>query len=213
MGPRTDNSSGDQCGIYFVPPLQPNWSIYFSIPFLFSPYFPPYFPLLFFPLTADDTTNCILNWDIWYCFNSSSFYWILLYNLVANLPEPREFREAWFINPTYWQININACLSPVSFPFSNSSFWTRLQGAFPARLKKVFIVGAPMWFRVPYSIISLLLKEKLRERVSRRRLDVWCLVIINLHTVELARTAIFHVLTCHFCSKREQQGDTVWCSD
>lgn len=23
-----------------------------------------------------------------------------------------------------------------------------------------------MWFRVPYSIISLLLKEKLRERVS-----------------------------------------------
>lgn len=42
----------------------------------------------------------------------------------------------------------------------------RPQGAFPARLKKVFIVGAPMWFRVPYSIISLLLKEKLRERVS-----------------------------------------------
>ncbi|NWJ04713.1 PTN9 phosphatase, partial [Crypturellus undulatus] len=40
------------------------------------------------------------------------------------------------------------------------------QGAFPARLKKVFIVGAPMWFRVPYSIISLLLKEKLRERVQ-----------------------------------------------
>lgn len=43
---------------------------------------------------------------------------------------------------------------------------SRPQGAFPARLKKVFIVGAPMWFRVPYSIISLLLKEKLRERVS-----------------------------------------------
>ncbi|XP_028922195.1 tyrosine-protein phosphatase non-receptor type 9 [Ornithorhynchus anatinus] len=41
-----------------------------------------------------------------------------------------------------------------------------LKGAFPARLKKVLIVGAPMWFRVPYSIISLLLKEKLRERVQ-----------------------------------------------
>ncbi|XP_068814643.1 tyrosine-protein phosphatase non-receptor type 9 isoform X2 [Struthio camelus] len=41
-----------------------------------------------------------------------------------------------------------------------------LKGAFPARLKKVFIVGAPVWFRVPYSIISLLLKEKLRERVQ-----------------------------------------------
>uniref|UniRef100_A0AAY4CXM4 Tyrosine-protein phosphatase non-receptor type 9 n=1 Tax=Denticeps clupeoides TaxID=299321 RepID=A0AAY4CXM4_9TELE len=41
-----------------------------------------------------------------------------------------------------------------------------LKGAFPARLKKVFIVGAPVWFRVPYNLLSLLLKEKLRERVS-----------------------------------------------
>lgn len=47
------------------------------------------------------------------------------------------------------------------------------QGAFPARLKKVFIVGAPMWFRVPYSIISLLLKEKLRERVSVGAAGSW----------------------------------------
>lgn len=41
------------------------------------------------------------------------------------------------------------------------------QGAFPARLKKVLIVGAPVWFRVPYNLLSLLLKEKLRERVNR----------------------------------------------
>uniref|UniRef100_A0A673KCC2 protein-tyrosine-phosphatase n=1 Tax=Sinocyclocheilus rhinocerous TaxID=307959 RepID=A0A673KCC2_9TELE len=41
-----------------------------------------------------------------------------------------------------------------------------LQGAFPARLKKVLIVGAPVWFRVPYNLLSLLLKEKLRERVQ-----------------------------------------------
>uniref|UniRef100_A0AAY4CV66 Tyrosine-protein phosphatase non-receptor type 9 n=1 Tax=Denticeps clupeoides TaxID=299321 RepID=A0AAY4CV66_9TELE len=41
-----------------------------------------------------------------------------------------------------------------------------LKGAFPARLKKVFIVGAPVWFRVPYNLLSLLLKEKLRERVQ-----------------------------------------------
>lgn len=40
------------------------------------------------------------------------------------------------------------------------------QGAFPARLKKVLIVGAPVWFRVPYNLLSLLLKEKLRERVN-----------------------------------------------
>ncbi|XP_012386444.1 tyrosine-protein phosphatase non-receptor type 9 isoform X3 [Dasypus novemcinctus] len=41
-----------------------------------------------------------------------------------------------------------------------------LKGAFPARLKKVLIVGAPIWFRVPYSIISLLLKDKVRERIQ-----------------------------------------------
>uniref|UniRef100_A0A8C2J3E1 Tyrosine-protein phosphatase non-receptor type 9 n=1 Tax=Cyprinus carpio TaxID=7962 RepID=A0A8C2J3E1_CYPCA len=41
-----------------------------------------------------------------------------------------------------------------------------LKGAFPARLKKVLIVGAPVWFRVPYNLLSLLLKEKLRERVG-----------------------------------------------
>ncbi|XP_074153041.1 LOW QUALITY PROTEIN: tyrosine-protein phosphatase non-receptor type 9 [Sminthopsis crassicaudata] len=44
-----------------------------------------------------------------------------------------------------------------------------LKGAFPARLKKVLIVGAPMWFRVPYSIISILLKDKVRERIQIMR--------------------------------------------
>ncbi|KAK2103417.1 Tyrosine-protein phosphatase non-receptor type 9, partial [Saguinus oedipus] len=43
-----------------------------------------------------------------------------------------------------------------------------LKGAFPARLKKVLIVGAPIWFRVPYSIISLLLKDKVRERWPKK---------------------------------------------
>uniref|UniRef100_A0A674P9D7 Tyrosine-protein phosphatase non-receptor type 9 n=1 Tax=Takifugu rubripes TaxID=31033 RepID=A0A674P9D7_TAKRU len=46
-----------------------------------------------------------------------------------------------------------------------------LKGAFPARLKKVLIVGAPVWFRVPYNLLSLLLKEKLRERVQMVKLD------------------------------------------
>lgn len=53
-----------------------------------------------------------------------------------------------------WLVSLNPCMySP--------------QGAFPARLKKVLIVGAPIWFRVPYSIISLLLKDKVRERVRQ----------------------------------------------
>lgn len=47
-----------------------------------------------------------------------------------------------------------------------SSALLLFQGAFPARLKKVLIVGAPVWFRVPYNLLSLLLKEKLRERVG-----------------------------------------------
>ena len=47
------------------------------------------------------------------------------------------------------------------------------QGAFPARLKKVLIVGAPIWFRVPYSIISLLLKDKVRERVRQANFIIW----------------------------------------
>ncbi|KAM8970640.1 tyrosine-protein phosphatase non-receptor type 9-like [Sarcophilus harrisii] len=41
-----------------------------------------------------------------------------------------------------------------------------LKAAFPAPLKKVFIVGAPMWFRVPYSIISILLKGKACGRIQ-----------------------------------------------
>ncbi|CAL8296004.1 unnamed protein product [Boreogadus saida] len=45
-----------------------------------------------------------------------------------------------------------------------------LKGAFPARLKKVLIVGAPVWFRVPYNLLSLLLKDKLRERVQMVRM-------------------------------------------
>lgn len=61
----------------------------------------------------------------------------------------------------------------IYFQFLSKSFFPSLslslnahQGAFPARLKKVLIVGAPVWFRVPYNLLSLLLKEKLRERVS-----------------------------------------------
>uniref|UniRef100_A0A8C7QU78 Tyrosine-protein phosphatase non-receptor type 9 n=1 Tax=Oncorhynchus mykiss TaxID=8022 RepID=A0A8C7QU78_ONCMY len=49
-----------------------------------------------------------------------------------------------------------------------------LKGAFPARLKKVLIVGAPVWFRVPYNLLSLLLKEKLRERVQMVRMSDLC---------------------------------------
>lgn len=40
-----------------------------------------------------------------------------------------------------------------------------LKGAYPARLKKVLIVAAPMWFKAPFKILRLFVREKLRERV------------------------------------------------
>ncbi|XP_022257184.1 tyrosine-protein phosphatase non-receptor type 9-like isoform X2 [Limulus polyphemus] len=40
-----------------------------------------------------------------------------------------------------------------------------LKGAYPARLKKVLILSAPIWFRAPFSILRLFVREKLRERI------------------------------------------------
>ena len=41
------------------------------------------------------------------------------------------------------------------------------QGAYPARLKKVLIVTAPLWFKAPFKILRLFVREKLRDRVSK----------------------------------------------
>ena len=40
-----------------------------------------------------------------------------------------------------------------------------LKGGYPARLKKVLIVTAPLWFKAPFKILRLFVREKLRERV------------------------------------------------
>lgn len=40
-----------------------------------------------------------------------------------------------------------------------------LKGAYPACLKKVLIVSAPLWFKAPFRIMSLFVREKLRDRV------------------------------------------------
>uniref|UniRef100_A0A8C4IUV0 Tyrosine-protein phosphatase non-receptor type 9 n=1 Tax=Dicentrarchus labrax TaxID=13489 RepID=A0A8C4IUV0_DICLA len=42
-----------------------------------------------------------------------------------------------------------------------------LKGAFPARLKCVFIVSSPLWFRAPFAVLRLFVREKLRERVLK----------------------------------------------
>lgn len=40
-----------------------------------------------------------------------------------------------------------------------------LKGAYPAKLKKVLIVSAPLWFKAPFKILRLFVREKLRDRV------------------------------------------------
>ncbi|XP_063697300.1 tyrosine-protein phosphatase non-receptor type 9 isoform X2 [Culicoides brevitarsis] len=42
---------------------------------------------------------------------------------------------------------------------------TLLKGQYPARLRKVLIVTAPLWFKAPFKILRLFVKEKLRDRV------------------------------------------------
>lgn len=41
-----------------------------------------------------------------------------------------------------------------------------LKGAYPAKLKKVLIVSPPLWFRAPFLLLRLIVREKLRDRVS-----------------------------------------------
>lgn len=42
---------------------------------------------------------------------------------------------------------------------------TLLKGCYPAKLKKVLIVTAPLWFKAPFKILRLFVREKLRDRV------------------------------------------------
>lgn len=46
-----------------------------------------------------------------------------------------------------------------------------LKGAYPARLKKVLIVNAPLWFKAPFRILRLFVREKLRDRVTTVSLE------------------------------------------
>lgn len=47
----------------------------------------------------------------------------------------------------------------------NAFIFFHFQGGYPARLKKVLIVTAPLWFKAPFKILRLFVREKLRERV------------------------------------------------
>uniref|UniRef100_A0A0C9QC45 Ptpn9_0 protein n=1 Tax=Fopius arisanus TaxID=64838 RepID=A0A0C9QC45_9HYME len=41
----------------------------------------------------------------------------------------------------------------------------KIPGGYPAKLKKVLIVTAPLWFKAPFKILRLFVREKLRDRV------------------------------------------------
>uniref|UniRef100_A0A8C9SHP7 Tyrosine-protein phosphatase non-receptor type 9 n=1 Tax=Scleropages formosus TaxID=113540 RepID=A0A8C9SHP7_SCLFO len=58
-------------------------------------------------------------------------------------------------NSTYGNFDYELCVKILNL----------LKGAFPARLKCVFIVSSPLWFRAPFSVLRLFVREKLRERV------------------------------------------------
>lgn len=49
--------------------------------------------------------------------------------------------------------------------FIKSIVFHLFQGGYPAKLKKVLIVTAPLWFKAPFKILRLFVREKLRERV------------------------------------------------
>ena len=59
------------------------------------------------------------------------------------------------------QLNINH-QQHFFISISDSCF---LEGCYPARLKKVLIVTAPLWFKAPFKVLRLFVREKLRDRV------------------------------------------------
>ena len=40
-----------------------------------------------------------------------------------------------------------------------------LREGYPARLKRVYVVTPPLWFKAMYKVLTPLLKEKIKERV------------------------------------------------
>ena len=54
------------------------------------------------------------------------------------------------------------------YSLQQNSYFVTFQGGYPARLKKVLIVTAPLWFKAPFKILRLFVKEKLRERASNQ---------------------------------------------
>ena len=51
-----------------------------------------------------------------------------------------------------------------------------LKGGYPARLKAVYILCAPLWFRTSMAVLSTFLRDKIRDRVSLFAYLFYCFV-------------------------------------
>ena len=66
------------------------------------------------------------------------------------------------INVTNVTLSVNNILLSVKY---FHLFFYQHPGCYPARLKKVLIVTAPLWFKAPFKVLRLFVREKLRDRV------------------------------------------------
>ncbi|KAF6776586.1 hypothetical protein AHF37_03680 [Paragonimus kellicotti] len=66
------------------------------------------------------------------------------------------------------------------------------KGIYPARLRKVIIVEAPMWFRAPFGVLRLFVKEKMRDRISTVDFDE-----LHVHLTPSLIQRVFQQLTRH----------------
>lgn len=57
------------------------------------------------------------------------------------------------------------------------------QGGYPAKLKKVLIVTAPLWFKAPFKILRLFVREKLRDRVYTVSIPQVIIVDVHFHNL------------------------------
>ncbi|KAJ8884292.1 hypothetical protein PR048_016149 [Dryococelus australis] len=73
------------------------------------------------------------------------------------------------------------------------SFEAYVNGGYPAKLKKVLIVTAPLWFKAPFKILRLFVREKLRDRVftvSIPQLSVECRLFPAQLSVHIPRSSL-----------------------
>jgi len=67
-----------------------------------------------------------------------------------------------------------------------------LQGGYPAKLKKVLIVTAPLWFKAPFKILRLFVREKLRDRVFTVSIPQ-----VSIYCVKIQFDVLFYFLLWH----------------